>query len=947
MSRHFQFFVGFLALHTTMLMLSVQSTSEPQGSEDTPAIGAFGRSALDGPGAASPPAQRSFPWDQETDERPSRRRSLEDLDLKRKAPLQARIRRHSMPGRLPPRAAEQEQLAPKKKRGRIQRVRRALRRALRRAKLRLQRAWRAVKERARRVKAGIRRGAARVYAKMPRAFWRRGRAGRRASLARGQQPPPAEGEGPQGAAGGQVTAEGEAGEGAQAISPVPPPKPPRTFMYRGPLERSVKGAEEGGALSPEAGRAFPFPPVQEEFDVPDAGLPTPPELKKGGPGEAEQGELSEASTEAPGVEETLSDEELFFTPPSSPTVTRRSPDLDEILGAGGVPSIEEKAPTAAASFGGEEEEPSAAGGEEEEAFTKEFEGLAIPPPEARERAPVCGMWSDRISSALQPVVDTCPDLCALWTLFSRPGRLSQSASGMPPLAAQLASTISVGRDLVKEGRAGEPGTEKLLLGMRIGEAEDKVVRAVDETDMSCWYTNVSGVFNRANEDELRVLQQASGSLSFVFRNIDDFVLKMQRLLTLAVESQPACMPALQKELQEEEEKARRLSEGEEGEDSSLGSQAHKLSSDLRLLRLREFCSMEMIYRIEIQSISIMHFISDYTGRTRKWWKPEWLSKTSRLRFPPKGAPGVPAEIAQECRSFEAAELPTSIGDVHPFTLWMWEQPGAIKSKGQKQARTSGIVCRRTPARFGWWRAARMNVGAHIFGAHFGAYSFKNYLPVIAAVIVAAVVGEIAHNAKVKRQRREQNERIAKLRQLVRKQKLKRDIALIDAEREEIAAMERRANAKRLLYRPEEIDRPVWQQRPRTRNPGVSVLDELSFEDDYYPAPLPPHQLRYPRTPKDAALLQKGLTMADRRRRRTLGLRADSGDKRVEEKDEISRDETDAPAEAETPAEDETDALAKAETPAEGEVTAEHEAPVEGELPADGEAPAEAAASKSS
>ncbi|KAL8450760.1 hypothetical protein Emed_002398 [Eimeria media] len=242
----------------------------------------------------------------------------------------------------------------------------------------------------------------------------------------------------------------------------------------------------------------------------------------------------------------------------------------------------------------------------------------------------------------------------------------------------------------------------------------------------------------------------------------------------------------------------------------------------------------------------------------------------------------------------------------------------------------------------------MNVGAHIFGSHFGAYSFKNYLPVIAAVIVAAVVGEIAHNAKVKRQRREQNERIAKLRQLVRKQKLKRDIALIDAERDEIAAMERRANAKRLLYRPEEIDRPVWQQRPRPRNPAVSVLEELSFEDDYYPPPLPIHQLRYPRSPKerDAALLQKSLAIADRRRRRTLGLRANLGDARFEENDETSEDETDASAEAETHAEDEVGAPAGAETPAEGEATVGHKTLLKGELPADGEAPAEAAAGKS-
>ncbi|KAL8450759.1 hypothetical protein Emed_002397 [Eimeria media] len=695
MSRRLEFVVGCLALYTAQLMLSVHSTREPQDSGDYAAIGAFGRSALDGPQAASPPVQRSFPWDQETGERPSRKRSFDDFDMRPRASLQAPIRRHSLPARLPARAAEQEQPAQKKKRGRLHRMRRAVGRALRRAKLRLQKAWRAVKERARKVKTGIRRGAAKVYAKMPRAPWRRSRASRRASMQGGQQPPPAEGEGPQGAVGEQGPAEGEAGEGAQGISPVPPPKPPRTFAYRGPQKRSVKES------------AFPFPPVQgtkesglgqlalgeggeeEAYDVPDTGRapPTPPELKKGGFGEAEEGGLSEASTEAPeGQEVSSSEEEMFETPPSSPSVRRRRPFSEEVAGAVVAPSIAEEAPPAAGPPGAEEEAPSAgaAGGEEEEEeLEKEFESLAVPPPQAREGgASPCGMWSERISSVLQPVVNMCPDLCALWTAFSLPGRLSRSSSGMLSLAAQLASTIAVAREIVKQGRAGEPGSEKLLLGMRVGEAEDKVVRAVDETDRACWYTSVSGLFDRANEEELRLLQQASGSLGYVFKNLDSLAAKMQRLMTLAMESQPECLEAMQRELQvrrdlqtvlqEEEERTKRLGESEDAEDSTFAAHIRKLADDLRLLRLRESCSMEMIYRVEMQTVSITNFISEYTNRTRNWWKAEWLSKLARLRFPPKGAPGVPAEIAQECRSFEHGPLPTSIADVHPFVLWMWE-----------------------------------------------------------------------------------------------------------------------------------------------------------------------------------------------------------------------------------------------------------------------------------
>ncbi|KAL8273638.1 hypothetical protein Esti_002460 [Eimeria stiedai] len=1045
MSRHLTYFVGCLALYTALLMLSVQSAGEPQNSGDLSAIGASGESALGGPGAAPPPLPQSFQWRQETGKRPSRRHSFDTSELGREASLQAPIRRHSMLARLPPRTAEQEQQGLKKRRGRFQRVRGAVRRAFRRTKEKIRKAWEALKERARRAKASIRRGAARVYAKMSKVPWRRGRRTPEA------QQPPAE----------------------EAGSPVAPPKPPRTFAYGGPRRRSV------GAL--------PFPPVEEseeggmsEQALPGDGgpeakgfvEPTPFGLKKGGPGEEEEGVLSEAPTEAPESAESSSEDEVFFTPPSSPTLRRRSKGLLEGPGAVPLPTIEEDAPPGALP-GGEEEAPpgavaggegeapagAAAGGEEEG-----FEEMAVPPPQAPEGEPLCGMWKEGPPSILKPVVEICPDLCALWTLFSRRGRLSQSTESVPALAAQLATTVVMARQLVKEGRA-EPGTEKLMMAMRLAEAEDKVVTAADNTEQHCWYTSVSGVFSRANDQELRILQQAVGSLTLVFRNLEDLAQQTQRLMKLAIQSEPQCREAIQKELlarkelqrvmQEEEDKARSVSEEEAIEVRPWASQARKLASDLRLLRLRESCSMEVLHRIEIQSTNVTQVINEYMTRTRSWWRPQWFSQLSRLYFPPKGAPGVPLEIAQECRSFEEAEAPQSVADVHPFILWLFErlqqepqhstgvlpsmslmesndadrQAGCLEDSATqlpRQSRAASIssehltndrmvargaardrekqtpwsssslrqrlkksvaeapphqsevllfrclscvhaagdalaadnreaddsaptvqcskdVCPlhfllitflsvercethpwdsrqrenyldsiplrdpRTPARLGLGSAARMNVGANIFGAHFGAYSFKNYLPVIAAVIVAAVVGEIAHNAKVKRQRRERNEHIAKLRQLVRKQKLKRDIALMDAEREEIAAMERMANAKRLLYRPEEIDRPVWQQRPRNWNPGVSVLEDLSFEDDYYPPPLRPHQLRYTRPPKEAALLHKSLSIANRRRRRTLSLRGQTGDTKLEEKDETSAGKRDAPAEAESPAEGEAPA----------------------------------------
>lgn len=44
----------------------------------------------------------------------------------------------------------------------------------------------------------------------------------------------------------------------------------------------------------------------------------------------------------------------------------------------------------------------------------------------------------------------------------------------------------------------------------------------------------------------------------------------------------------------------------------------------------------------------------------------------------------------------------------------------------------------------------MNLGALIVGPNFGQFSFTSYLPLIAAITVSAIVGEIFHSARVSR-----------------------------------------------------------------------------------------------------------------------------------------------------------------------------------------------------
>ncbi|OEH78932.1 hypothetical protein cyc_05775 [Cyclospora cayetanensis] len=99
----------------------------------------------------------------------------------------------------------------------------------------------------------------------------------------------------------------------------------------------------------------------------------------------------------------------------------------------------------------------------------------------------------------------------------------------------------------------------------------------------------------------------------------------------------------------------------------------------------------------------------------------------------------------------------------------------------------------------------MHLGSQIFGAQFGAHSFKSYIPIIAAILVAAVVGEIAHNAKTRRHQREHVQRLSRMRQLVRRQRRRRDLALLEAEKRERRAMRKlppKNRKHRHLYEPE-------------------------------------------------------------------------------------------------------------------------------------------------
>lgn len=158
----------------------------------------------------------------------------------------------------------------------------------------------------------------------------------------------------------------------------------------------------------------------------------------------------------------------------------------------------------------------------------------------------------------------------------------------------------------------------------------------------------------------------------------------------------------------------------------------------------------------------------------------------------------------------------------------------------------------------------MNVGPSIFGAHFGAYSFRNYIPLIAAILVAAVVGEIVYNAKLKRQRREQAQRISRMRRQVQRQRMRRDLALLEAEKRAVEDMERRAAARLHLYLPEAIERQLYRMRGRRKVAGDAVEGAPVEEDrehiDHLQIPRRRYMRRHP------------MIMSSARRRRVPGRR---------------------------------------------------------------------------
>ncbi|KAL8425324.1 hypothetical protein Efla_001706 [Eimeria flavescens] len=699
---------GCLVGYAVLLDFGVESLREPTDLGDSPdsqppAEGpdAEGPGGALGPGGASPPVIRDF-------RTPTNRSLSFDANMltNRQGVRRIARRRHSLPASP---SADRWKEAPeskKPKRGRLSRAAAALRGWMRRAKARLHKAWRGVKERARRAKTGFSRGAAKLFRGMRRPFWRRKPAfpGGAAAAKEGQQGAP------QG--GGQPT---PGGEGPPPQRPSldlggpptkAPPKPPRLFLH--PYERkgdggAAEGREEkplgaeagiegeGAGAGPSEGeeeRLSPEmqPPVESLYSALAAAG------KAGGaealpPGEESEGareeeEFAEAEGWPMGKEREPSSPEEFLTPPSSPLPQRRRR----------TPSTASTASTGSEEF--------------------EFEGLAeAGRPEAAEarRAETkgggegveeCGEWADRVSPLLEPVVRMCPDLCPLWSLFSSRGRLTNSFVQIPALAAQLAATVSVARKMQEEGKADE--APKLMMSLRVALQEDKVARVREQTDTFCWFTHLSGIYERADAGELKTMEEVSAALSTIVKNPYGVIEKLKRLMRLAGEDKPRCLAAVEEELKARAElrqilgeEAQRMQAAGSEEEREPDERDAALVQDLLKLQQREACSQESLFLLKLHSESVHTFVQDVEREGPKWGRYTWLSRIHGLRYPRKGAVGVPAEIAAACREFEKTPQPESIVDVSPFALWMFEV-GDIRLQGSLQTPPES-PWRQTPA----------------------------------------------------------------------------------------------------------------------------------------------------------------------------------------------------------------------------------------------------------
>ena len=79
------------------------------------------------------------------------------------------------------------------------------------------------------------------------------------------------------------------------------------------------------------------------------------------------------------------------------------------------------------------------------------------------------------------------------------------------LAGQVAMKINEGKRLSPPLDVTDSQAQQLKMIVKLAEREDEVVRARAKTDAACWFTSLRGVYNRANAEEIQVLDNAARS----------------------------------------------------------------------------------------------------------------------------------------------------------------------------------------------------------------------------------------------------------------------------------------------------------------------------------------------------------------------------------------------------------------------------------------------------
>ncbi|OEH78931.1 hypothetical protein cyc_05774 [Cyclospora cayetanensis] len=275
------------------------------------------------------------------------------------------------------------------------------------------------------------------------------------------------------------------------------------------------------------------------------------------------------------------------------------------------------------------------------------------------------------SKDLQDAEKKFPHLRALWSLFSKSGRLGASVKSMHSLARELVSTLIKAKNPPKD--LSEDARNELDMLARLAEAEDSVKRKRDLAEEARWFASPSSVMRIANDKEREDLEKISASPMMFLWSPKRLITSLSPLMNRVKDSLPLSNDALLEEIKAREAlqgelAAFKVSKQQENPTSTRSKERlEAFVSQLGLLADREACSIASAYIYKRENEQLDAAINDANARNFGSMALNllWFRSASR------GTESVPQEIAQQCERYKNSSV---IGPKESVAelLWFWE-----------------------------------------------------------------------------------------------------------------------------------------------------------------------------------------------------------------------------------------------------------------------------------